>query len=209
MKVSALFQNPLHVLGGVAAVGAVAVIVVALPPSSSVGSSEKASASRIEAPDADRLNERIPDTGSVLEKHLFVPSREATGQNSFPDLIVKGVFLGEEKSAIFSLKSRPQTNLRVWLGEVETTLNSVTDPRDPRQPLVTFLREWPITEITQESVTVEHFITGEAETYEVNYVAAKKVNDDAQRGYGQGVMPQGGSASATAKTPRKVRHRKP
>jgi len=200
MNRPAFFQNPLHVLGAVAGVGAVVVILVALPPRGSVESSQSPAVTRqIEAPDADRLNERIPDTGSVLEKHLFVPSREATGQNSFPDLIVKGIFIGEEKSAIFSLESKPQVNLRVWFGEVETTLNSVTDPRDPRQSLVTFLREWPIKEISQDSVSVEHFITGEVETYEVDYVAAKKVKDDAQRGYGQGIMPQGGGAASTAK----------
>lgn len=196
MKVPVCFKDPLHVLGGAAALGAVAMIIVSLPPGGTVESSASVSPSQIEAPDADRLNERIPDVGTVLEKHLFVPSREATGQNSFPDLVVKGVFIGEEKSAIFSLKSKPQVNLRVWLGEVETTLNSVTDPRDPRQPLVTFLREWPIKEISHDSVTVEHFITGEVETYDVDYVAAKKVKDDAARGYGQGIMPQGGGTVA-------------
>ena len=203
MNRPAFFQNPLHVLGAVAGVGAVAVIFFALPPRSSVEPSSPAVTRQIEAPNADRLNERIPEPGLVLEKHLFVPSREATGQNSFPDLIVKGVFIGEEKSAIFSLKSKPQVNLRVWFGEVEATLNSVTDPRDPRQPLVTFLREWPIKEISNDRVSVEHFITGEVETYEVDYVAAKKVKDDAQRGYGQGIMPQGGGSVATAKAPQK------
>jgi hypothetical protein len=196
MNIPVCFKDPLHVLGGAVAVGAVAMIFVSLPYGGEVESSQPVSSPQIEAPDADRLNERIPDVGTVLEKHLFVPSRKATGQNSFPDLVVKGVFIGEEKSAIFSLKSRPQVNLRVWFGEVESTLNSVIDPRDPRQPLVTFLREWPIKDISQESVTVEHFITGEVETYDVDYVAAKKVKDDAARGYGQGIMPQGGAAVA-------------
>lgn len=203
MNLPVTLHNPLQVMGGAAAVGALAVLIASLPPRSSVEPSSASATRQLEAPDADRLNERIPDPGAVLGKHLFVPTREATGQNSFPDLVVKGVFIGQEKSAIFSLKSRPGVNLRVWQGEVETTLNSVTDPRDPRQPLVTFLREWPIKEIRHESVTVEHFITGEAETYEVDYVAVKKVKDDAARGYGQGVMPQGGAGSAAARTAQK------
>jgi hypothetical protein len=203
MNLSSFFHNPLHVLGAAAAVGAVAVIVAALPPRSAVEPAPDALPQLMAAPDADRLNERIPAVGSVLEKHLFVPSREATGQNSFPDLVVKGVFLGKEKSAVFSLKSKPQANLRVWLGEVESTLNSVTDPRDPRQSLVTFLREWPIKDISPAGVSVEHFITGEVETYEVDYVAAKKVKDDAQRGYGQGIMPQGTATAAAGNNAQK------
>ena len=198
MNWPSFLQNPMRILGGAAAVGAVAVTVVARPPRGLDEPSKSRPAIRMEAPDADKLNERIPDTGSVLEKHLFVSGREATGQNSFPDLIVKGVFIGTERSAILSLKSTPQTNLRVWLGEVEGTLNSITDPRDPRQTLVTFLREWPIKEISRDSLIVEHFITGEVETYDVDYVAARKVKDDAQRGYGQGVMPQEKVASANA-----------
>ena len=199
MNLPPFLQNPVYVLSGAAVAGLIGVIIAALPPDGSGAvAKEIQPAVRMEAPDADKLNERIPDTGAVLEKHLFVPGREATGQNSFPDLIVKGVFIGEQSSVILSLKSKPQTNLRVWLGEVEATLNSITDPRDPRQSLVTFLREWPIKGISQDSLTVEHFITGEVETYEVDYVAAKKVADDAQRGYGQGVMPQEKVASANA-----------
>jgi hypothetical protein len=132
----------------------------------------------------------------VAEKHLFVAQRKATGQNAFPDLIVKGVFLGTENSVVFSLKSTPQANLRVWAGRVDSALAQVTNPRDPRQPIATFLREWNIKEIASSGVTVEHFITGEKQTYAVNYTPVAKVQDDASRGYGQGIIPQGGEAVA-------------
>lgn len=198
MKLPLFLHNPIRVLGGAAALGAAAVLIAARLPGGPVEPEKSSPPSRMEAPDADKLNERIPDVGAVLEKHLFVPGRAATGQNSFPDLVVKGVYIGKESSVILSLKSKPAVNLRVWLGEVESTLNSITDPRDPRQTLVTFLREWPIKEISRDKLIVEHFITGEAETYEVDYVAAKKVKDDAQRGYGQGIMPQDGAVAGNA-----------
>ncbi len=153
----------------------------------------------------DSLNEAPPTMPEVVAKHLFIPQRKATGQNSFPDLVVKGVFLGAEKSVVFSLKSKPQANLRVWEGRVDSALSQITDPRDPRQPIAAFLREWNIKDINFSGVTVAHFITGETETYAVNYTPVKKVKDDAERGYGQGIIPQGGdvqtaSAGASAGT---------
>jgi len=146
------------------------------------------------------LNEAPLTMPEVVEKHLFVVQRKATGQNAFPDLIVKGVFLGTENSAVFSLKSAPQANLRVWAGRVDSALAQITNPRDPRQPIATFLREWNIKEIASSGVTVEHSITGEKQTYAVNYAPVAKVQDDASRGYGQGIIPQGGEAVAGAGT---------
>jgi hypothetical protein len=145
----------------------------------------------------DALNEVPPSMPEVVSKHLFIPQRKATGQNSFPDLVVKGIFLGAEKSAVFSLKSKPQANLRVWEGRTDSALSQITDPRDPRQPIASFLREWSIKDIRQDGVDVQHFITGETETYAVNYTPVKKVKDDAERGYGQGIIPQGGDGTQT------------
>lgn len=142
------------------------------------------------------LNEAPPSMPEVAAKHLFIARRKATGQNSFPDLIVKGVFLGTENSAVFSLKSKPQANLRIWAGRVDSALAQITSPRDPRQPIAVFLREWNIKEISSSGVTVEHFITGERQTYAVNYTPVEKVKDDASRGYGQGIVPQGGETVA-------------
>ncbi|MFA6172590.1 MAG: hypothetical protein WC701_02800 [Kiritimatiellales bacterium] len=149
----------------------------------------------------DSLNAAPPSMQEVVAKHLFIPERKATGQNSFADLVVKGVFLGAERSAVFSLKSKPQADLRVWAGGVAGALSQIKDPRDPRQPIAEFLREWNIKEISFSGVTMQHFITGEVETYAVNYTPEKKAKDDAARGYGQGIMPQGESAqSAAART---------
>ncbi len=142
------------------------------------------------------LNEVPPSMPEVAAKHLFIAQRKATGQNSFPDLIVKGTFLGTENSVVFSLKSKPQANLRVWAGRVDSALAQITNPRDLRQPIATFLREWSIKEISSSGVTVEHFITGERQTYAVNYTPVEKVKDDASRGYGQGIIPQGGETVA-------------
>ncbi len=144
----------------------------------------------VPSPGVHSLNEFPPSMREVAAKHLFVMQRKATGQNAFPDLAVKGVFIGTERSAVFSLKSKPQANLRVWEGGVESALRQIKDPRDPRQPIAAFLREWDIKKIAFDGVTVSHFITGEVETYAVDYTPLKKVQDDAARGYGQGIIPQ-------------------
>jgi hypothetical protein len=149
----------------------------------------------IPAPSLDALKETPPSMQEVAAKHLFIPDRKATGQNAFPDLAVKGVFLGTERSVVFSLKSKPQANLRVWQGRTDSALSQIVDPKDLRQPIAQFLREWNIKEISFSEVKVEHFITGEVQTYAVNYTPEKKVKDDASRGYGQGIIPQGGDGS--------------
>lgn len=136
------------------------------------------------------LGEAPPGMRDVLARHLFVPQRKATGQNSFPDLVVKGVFVGAERSAILSLKSKPQANLRVWEGRVDAAVSQIMDPNDLRQPIAGFLREWSVKEIGHGGLTVEHFITGETETYAVDYAPPKKIADDASRGYGQGIVSQ-------------------
>jgi hypothetical protein len=152
----------------------------------------------IEAPDPDDaaearmpkdlvLDHLIPTMEQVVAKHLFVPERVATGENAFPDLLVKGVYVGEtERNAVFSLKSRPAANLRVWQGDEDAALEQVTDERDPRQPIVDFLGEWHIKAINFAGVTVEHVITGEVETYEVDYKPLKHAKASSQNGYGQG-----------------------
>lgn len=200
MNFSSIHFTPVRGLAAAAGLGAVVMAALAVPPKAARSPSPEMKNMTMESLDPESLNETIPSANTVLAKHLFVPTRQATGLNSYPDLIVKGVFIGRERSAVFSLKSKPQANLRIWLGDVEHTLNSVTDPRDPRQPIVQFLREWPVKSIAVNGVTVEHFITGEAETYPVDYAVEKKVADDAQRGYGQGVMPQGAVKTASAKS---------
>ncbi len=167
------------------------------------GSDKKQDSARpVQAIGLEAFNEISPTMQEVVAKHLFIPERKATGQNSFPDLVVKGVFLGDERSVVFSLKSKPQANLRVWAGGVQGALSQITDPRDPRQPIAQFLRDWTIKEISFSGVTVAHFITGEVEIYAVDYTPDKKVKDDASRGYGQGIIPQGdgGQAGGAART---------
>lgn len=184
----------LAVLCGIAAVALIP--AVHLPAADS--GARKESAHTVSSLSLDSLNETPPTMPEIVAKHLFIPQRKATGQNSFPDLVVKGVFLGAEKSVVFSLKSKPQANLRVWAGHVDSALSQITDPRDPRQPIATFLREWNVKDIRFDGVDVQHFITGETETYAVNYTPVKKVKDDAGRGYGQGIIPQGGDGTQTA-----------
>ncbi len=184
----------LAILCGIAAVAVIP--AVHLPRTDS--GARKESLRAVPAPDLEDLNEASPSMAEVVAKHLFIAQRKATGQNSFPDLVVKGVFLGTEKSVVFSLKSKPQANLRVWAGRMDGALSQITDPRDPRQPIAAFLREWSIKDIGFSGVTVEHFITGETETYAVNYTPVKKVKDDASRGYGQGIILQGGEAGTGA-----------
>ena len=192
---------PLQILAG-----ACVAVGLAIVPAAIVIGSPDVDAPRLSAiPELDResLDWKPPSAQSVLEKHLFVPAREATGQNSYPDLVVKGIYLGRKSNALFSLKSKPQANLRIWEGSVTEALDQVVDPKDPRAPLVEFLREWNLDSIQRDGVTVKHFITGATETYLVDYTPTRKVKDDAVRGYGQGVMPQtggsGGQRTSTAK----------
>jgi hypothetical protein len=194
MKISThrLIIPGLSVLCGIAAVALIPAVHL---PRTDTGE-RKESRRAVPALSLNALNEAPPSMTEVAEKHLFVAQRKATGQNAFPDLVVKGVFLGTENSTVFSLKSTPQANLRVWAGRVDSALAQVTNPRDPRQPIAAFLREWNIKEIASSGVTVEHFITGEKQTYAVNYTPVAKVQDDASRGYGQGIIPQGGEAAA-------------
>jgi hypothetical protein len=184
----------LAVLCGVAAIALIPAVHL---PRQAAGSRESG-VRAIPSPGLDLLNADSPSMQEVVAKHLFIPQRKATGQNSFPDLLVKGVFIGSERSAVLSLKSKPQANLRVWSGGTAAALSQITDPRDPRRPIADFLREWNIKEIGFNGVTVSHFITGETETYAVDYDPLKKVKDDASRGYGQGIMPQAESAQASA-----------
>lgn len=175
-------------LGTLCVAGAVAVVISARAPV----------ASEIFAGDGESYDQRVPENfepssdiptmEQVVEKHLFVKERKATGQNTFPDLLVKGVYVGEESSAVFSLKYRPQANVRVWKGDVDSVIKNITNERDPRKPIVDFLGEWDIKEITFRGVTVEHIITGEVETYLVDYIPAKHVTDNAEAGYGQGML---------------------
>lgn len=188
MKIS-LQQAIIPGLAVLCGIAAIAMIPAVHLPGTDSGT-RKESIHAVSAPSLDSLNEAPPSMPEVVAKHLFIPQRKATGQNSFPDLVVKGVFLGAEKSVVFSLKSNPQANLRVWEGHVDRALSQIIDPHDPRQPIAEFLREWNIKDINFSGVTVSHFITGETETYAVNYTPLKKVKDDAERGYGQGIIPQ-------------------
>ncbi|MEE9368122.1 MAG: hypothetical protein V3V05_04565 [Pontiella sp.] len=149
------------------------------------------------------LNECVPTMDEVVAKHLFVPERVATGENAFPDLLVKGVYMGEiECNVVFSLKSKPDANLRVWQGDQEASISQVEDRRDPRRPIADFLSEWQIKSIGFSGVTVQHIITGEVETYVVDYKPAKHVKDSSQAGYGQGMLsaapPAGNKVSTKA-----------
>ncbi|MEI6892477.1 MAG: hypothetical protein V5783_09930 [Pontiella sp.] len=151
------------------------------------------------------LKSLIPTMEQVLAKHLFVPERVATGENAFPDLLVKGVYVGEtERNAIFSLKSKPQANLRVWQGDEDAAMAQVLYPRDSRQPIVDFLGEWQIKSIDFSGVTVEHIFTGEVETYAVDYQPQKHVKASSQNGYGQGLLVEAsaGTAKSTSVKPR-------
>ena len=197
-------QHLISVLIGCCAAGA-AGILLAMYVSTASRTESISSSAEIPVLEQNVLSEELPPMQSVLAKHLFVPDREATGQNSFPNLVIKGVYLGTERNALFSLKSKPQANLRIWEKNVTAALDQVVDSKDPRQPIVEFLREWSIQKIDFDGVTVKHFITGEVETYAVDYTPAKKVKDDALRGYGQGAMPQTGSkGTATASTAKKA-----
>lgn len=153
-------------------------------------------------PENLELDEFIPTMEEVVAKHLFVPERIATGENAFPDLMVKGVYVGTERNAVFSLKSRPEANLRVWQGDEDAALAQVDDDRDPRKPIVDFLGEWEIKSIDFAGVTLEHLITGEVETYAVEYKPLKHAKDSAQAGYGQGslAVAAGGTKAPPART---------
>lgn len=177
-------------LGALCAVGAVWVAVAARAPMDVEVEADGEVAYEALVPEKLELGNNIPSMEQVVEKHLFVKERKATGANTFPDLVVKGVYVGEKQSVVLSLKSRPQVNFRIWLDDVDGVIGRITDPRDPRRPIVDFLNEWDLKEITMKGVTVEHFVTGEVETYEVDYTPAKHVKDDAAAGYGQGALAQ-------------------
>lgn len=150
-------------------------------------------------PDAFEPEGTVPTMEAVLEKHLFVKERKATGINSFPDLLVKGVYVGEKQSAVLSLKSRPEISMRIWTDSVEETLGRIIDPRDPRKPIADFLGEWEVRAITFEGLQVEHLITGEVETYKVDYTPAKHAKDSAGTGYGQGMLAEAQSTKVGTK----------
>jgi hypothetical protein len=184
-------------LGAFCAAGAVLVVSgMRIPVNMDSEAASNAMAPRI--PEGLSLNEYIPTMEEVVAKHLFIPERIATGENAFPDLVVKGVFVGTGRNAVFSLKSKPEANLRVWQGDEESALARVVDERDPRKPIADFLHDWQIKEVTFSGVTLEHIITGEVETYAVDYTPAKHIKDNAQGGYGQGVVADAAPAAVKA-----------
>lgn len=175
-------------LGALCTAGAVAVVISARAPLETGFAMDDEPAYSARVPENLDPDNDLPTMEEVVEKHLFVKERKATGQNTFPDLLVKGVYVGEQSSAVFSLKYRPEANLRVWKGDVDSVISRITDARDTRKPIVDFLSEWDIKEITFSGVTVEHIITGEVETYLVDYTPSKHVADNAAAGYGQGLL---------------------
>lgn len=202
--ISNIAKYTIPALGALCAVGAVSVVMAIRAPVEVDVMAAEDSAYNPRVPQNLELENEIPTMEEVVEKHLFVKERKATGANTFPDLLVKGVYVGTQQNAVFSLKSSPSVNLRVWFGDVDSSISQVTESRDPRQSIVNFLNEWEIKEITFKGVTVEHFVTGEVETYEVDYTPAKHVKDNAESGYGQGALAEvteGGKATKTvAKT---------
>lgn len=156
--------------------------------------STRADGAEVRIPEGLVLDAYIPTMEEVIAKHLFVPEREATGENAFPDLVVKGVYVGTQRNVVFSLKSNPTANLRIWQGDEDAAIAQVEDDRDPRKPIAEFLSEWEIKSIDFVGVTVKHIITGEVETYEVGYEPLKHVKDNAAAGYGQGAIADTASA---------------
>jgi hypothetical protein len=193
----------LPALGACCAIGFVVVLsAMRVPVNADLAEDLDVAGARV--PENLELSAYIPSMEEVVAKHLFVPERVATGENAFPDLLVKGVYVGEShRTAVFSLKSKPEANLRVWLGDEEAALAQVDDPRDPRKPIVDFLSEWQIRDIGFAGVTVEHLITGEVETYNVDYAPQKHVKDSAGSGYGQGMVVEAspGQKAPAAKAP--------
>lgn len=196
-------------LGVLCAAGAVWVVAAARAPVEVDVETGSEAAYEPLVPEKLVLDGYVPTMEEVVEKHLFVKERKATGANTFPDLLVKGVYVGEKQSVLLSLKSRPEINLRVWLDDVDGIISRITDRRDPRRAIVDFLNEWDIREITMKGVVVENFITGEVETYEVDYTPAKHVKDDAAAGYGQGALAQTSQGAATKKTTTKKQANQP
>lgn len=175
---------------GICCAGGALLAVSAVRPPVRVVPSAPASRSAEQIPESLRLLETVPPMEEVLAKHLFVPERTATGENAFPDLLVKGVYVGEtQRNAVLSLKSKPDANLRVWLGDVAAAVSQVVDERDPRHPIADFLNEWQIKSIDFSGVTFEHIITAEVETYPVDYHPLKQAKSSAVAGYGQGYAP--------------------
>jgi hypothetical protein len=173
---------------GSCCVGGVLLVASAMRTPVALEESGEIEASETRIPESLVLDGYVPTMEEVLAKHLFVPERAATGENAFPDLLVKGVYVGTERNAVFSLKSKPAANLRVWQGDEEAALAQVVDERDPRKPIADFLHEWQIRSIDFSGVTLEHVITGEKETYAVDYKPVKHAKDSAQGGYGQGMV---------------------
>lgn len=182
---------------GAACIGGAALVFSGTRTPADIEAHDPADTAQARMPKDLVLDNQIPTMEQVVAKHLFVPEREATGENAFPNLLVKGVYVGEtERNAVFSLKSKPAANLRVWQGDEDAAMAQVLDERDPRQPIVDFLGEWHIKSIDFAGVTLEHVITGEVETYEVDYKPLKYVKASSQNGYGQGLMVDATSGGA-------------
>jgi len=186
-------------LGTLCVIGIVTIIISSRPPIDiKLNNQTSTKPSKIKTTENLVFNKSVPPTQDIITKSLFVPERTTAIINettSFSDLLIKGVWIGSERSVILSLKSKPQINLRVWQGDERASIAQVTANNDPRRPLVDFLNEWKIASIDFSKVTFKHIITGEKETYMVQYKPRGHVRDSAQTGYGQGGLPGGGSTS--------------
>jgi len=181
-------MKPHHVipaLGGLCTVTTLALASTFLVPHFSEENDQEPRTKGVTAVSVERRE--IPGVNEVLSKHLFVPDRKAENMKSNADLVVRGVYIGEKESnLVLSLKSKPTVSLRVWEKDKDALIAKITDTKDPHYPLVAFLKEWDIKEITFGGVTFSNPLTGETEMYEVDYTPAKKVADNAISGYGQG-----------------------
>jgi hypothetical protein len=187
---------------GSACVGGALLVASGMRTPVELESARMTDAAEARIPESLVLDSYVPTMEEVVAKHLFVPEREATGENAFPDLVVKGVYVGTQRNAVFSLKSKPSANLRVWQDDEDAAISQVEDERDPRKPIADFLSEWQIQSIDFAGVTVEHIITGEVETYEVDYKPLKHVKDSAAAGYGQGALVDSAPGSGTPAAPK-------
>ncbi len=190
-------------LGGVCALMTIGLGSTFLVPSFEKGEKKVISFREINAVELSLAE--TPSAGEVFAKHLFVPERKGENIRSNSDLVIRGVYIGDrESSVILSLRSKPTVSLRVWQNDKDSVISQVTDPRSAHYPLVAFLKEWDIQKVGFSEVTFNNALTGEVETYEVDYTPVKKVADQAIAGFGQGGVLDLGGASGVTRTAKPV-----
>lgn len=145
---------------------------------------------------------RLSAIEPVLDKHLFVPARSATGQNAFPELLIKGVYHGPQTILLLGMERRSNETVQLVVGEEEEVASLARNTRDPLYPLYDFFHKWRVHSVTSRHVAMIKTDSGKIEHYPIHH-QPRSIRKAPVAGYGEGNVPAGAPRRRSSKKRKK------